>query len=94
MNTTAKIIIAVLIFLVTFFGIYSYIKAKENDRLYTLLLEEQQISLQEKERASQLSAQASRSAAQAIESAAIAELEKKRTSAVVKELMECERMRK
>lgn len=91
MNTTAKIIIAVLTFLGIFLGIYSFIKANEADKVFLMLMEEQQISIRESERAKLLSEQASRSAAEAIESAAIAEMERERAKAAIDE---CERRRK
>lgn len=87
MNTTAKIIIAVLVFLVVFLGIYSFIKAKEADKLNTTLLEVQQIAIIESERAKSFSDQAVKSAADAIKSAAEAEMSKMA-------LKECEKMKK
>jgi hypothetical protein len=91
MNSTAKIIIAALISLLAFLWIYSFIKAREADKLSIMLIEEQQISLQEKERARLLSEQASNSAADAIESAARA-YEAQRMAKI--EIEECEKMRK
>jgi uncharacterized protein HemX len=91
MNTPAKIIIAILIILVTFFGLYSFIKAKEADRLYTLVLEAQQLSLKEKERVRQLSEQAAKSAAEAIQSAIEAERAIEMAKAAIEE---CEKRRK
>jgi sortase (surface protein transpeptidase) len=74
MNTTAKIIITLLTVLVVFFGIYSFIKANEAEKMYTMLLEEQQISLTERSRAQSLSELASISAAEAMQSAAMADM--------------------
>jgi choline-glycine betaine transporter len=77
MNTTAKIIITLLTALVVFFGIYSFIKANEADKVYKMLLEEQQISLKEAARSKVLAEQAATTAAEAIESAAKAEMAKR-----------------